>query len=262
MRGNSKGFAQVIVIIILLLLVGGAAYYFGATKGNLSLNTAFTPTKSVQPSQTTPTSKPVASLPPGWTYQGDACNVKFPIPPKKAPYYQAVNPNRVPSVTSDEGSGRFWNFTSGRGYPNILSKLLTGNVEFKQATAMYVSADEASGYISSAVTVSCFPNSGRYKDNSEMLTSLTAELDKYNSSGVQEGMQALSYKIKSSTTVTRWNKSVLDLVVTEVYGIAIEAKYTMFVTPQYIYEVKIFGGTNDSFVKETAQKIFDGLLFE
>ena len=124
---------------------------------------------------------------------------------------------------------------------------------------MYASTEEASGYISQAVIVSCIPNSGRYTDNSALNVSLSAELDKYNASTGEKGMQASTYKIKSKNSLMRWGKSVLDLVVTENTA---DVKYTIFVTPQYVYEIKVFGGTSDSFVKETAQKIFDGLSFE
>jgi hypothetical protein len=38
-------------------------------------------------------------------------------------------------------------------------------------------------------------------------------------------------------------------------------EYTMFTTPKYIYEVRVMGATDNSFVKETARKIFDNLQF-
>lgn len=72
-------------------------------------------------------------------------------------------------------------------------------------------------------------------------------------------MQPATYKIKNSVPLSRWGEDVIDLVVTE--GI-VDNKYTIFVTPQNIYEVKVFGNTNNDFVKETAQKIFNNLLFD
>ena len=116
---------------------------------------------------------------------------------------------------------------------------------------MFASPDEASGYISQAVAVSCIPNNARFANNSALISSLTAEIDKYNKSTGEKGMDASTYKIKSNTPTTRWGKSVADLVVTEDN---FDVSYTMIVTPQYVYEVKVFGATSDAFVKDTAKK--------
>ena len=201
-------------------------------------------------------------MPKGWTYKNNnQCGVQFAIPPKADPYYRPYDPNRPPSVTEDLGSGRFWDFPRGVSYPNILSKLYTTkvNLDPQQAITMYVSEDEASGFISRAVSVSCIKNDQlKIVDNEDMLSTLNGEIEKYNQSTEEKGMQAQMYKIKSSTPSTRWGQKVVDLVVTED---ANDVAYTMFVTPKYVYEVRNFGATNDVFVKETSKKIFDNLVF-
>jgi hypothetical protein len=185
---------------------------------------------------------------------------------KKEPYYSTPDSNRPPSVTGDEGSGRFWDFPRGGVYPNILSKLISNNQEYKQATTMYATVDEASGYVSSAVVVSCIRNTGNL-NNLSMLNSLKSKLQEYNNDKSEKGMQASTYTIKSSNEVSRWNSKVYDLTMAEYYSnpggqpITNSIEYTMFTTPKYIYEVRVMGATDNSFVKETARKIFDNLQF-
>jgi hypothetical protein len=271
---NQRGFVPLIIgFAILLVVVGIGAYYLGTQKNNQVItnnNQAIpSPTTSDIIRNTSPTSNPVsiATLPEGWLYKGNnECDVKFPIPPKKEPYYSTPDSNRPPSVTGDEGSGRFWDFPRGGVYPNILSKLISNNQEYKQATTMYATVDEASGYVSSAVVVSCIRNTGNL-NNLSMLNSLKSKLQEYNNDKSEKGMQASTYTIKSSNEVSRWNSKVYDLTMAEYYSnpggqpITNSIEYTMFTTPKYIYEVRVMGATDNSFVKETARKIFDNLQF-
>ncbi len=254
------------IIVACFVLFGFGGYYLGKQSSNSQQYTnngqnQLSPTATPEPNTptTSPTSQEVSNLPIGWSYKNNGeCGVKFAIPPKEAPYYYPVDVNRQPSVTSEQGGGRFWDFPRGGSYPNLLSKLFLTNQEYKQAITMFASPDEASGYISQAVAVSCIPNNARFANNSALISSLTAEIDKYNKSTGEKGMDASTYKIKSNTPTTRWGKSVADLVVTEDN---FDVSYTMIVTPQYVYEVKVFGATSDAFVKDTAKKIFDNLSF-
>ncbi|PIP64016.1 hypothetical protein COY89_01410 [Candidatus Roizmanbacteria bacterium CG_4_10_14_0_8_um_filter_36_36] len=265
---STSNWSKIILFVIFGLAVAIGLVLLGIQIGKkqiskpitISLQPTFFPTPTTVNPTTIPTiPKPIVSLPAGWIYQSKDCNVGFPIPPKETPYYQPFNPNRPPPVTEDEGSGRFWDFPRGVSYPKLLSKLLIGDVEWKQASATYAATDEASGYFSQTVVVSCIPNGGRYTNNSALIASLSTELDRYNTSDVEKEMQPATYKIKNSVPLSRWGEDVIDLVVTE--GI-VDNKYTIFVTPQNIYEVKVFGNTNNDFVKETAQKIFNNLLFD
>ncbi len=263
---GSRGILIFLVVleVITLLLAG----YFGSQYFQLK--------KQVASSQTTVTPTPVSatlsneqpfSLPTGWSYKSDVCGVRFPIPPKEKPYYTPYDPNKPANVTGEENSGRFWDFPRGGLSPNLLSKFVSGNQEYKQAPTMYASASEASGYISQAVIVSCFNNFGE-NDNQAMLNTLKLKLEEYNQGTGEKGMQANKYTVQSSKDVNRWGKSVVDLVVSEYFEnsggqpTTNLVSYTMFTTPQYIYEVRVFGMTTDSFIKETAQKIFNGLVFE
>lgn len=255
------------LILAGFVVIGFGGYYLGkqpSTSQENSNNIQGQANPAATPETSIPTAFPtdvqqVASLPSGWGYKDNGeCGVKFAIPPKEIPYYYPVDPNRQPSVTNEQGSGRFWNFPRGGSYPNVLSKILLPNQEYKEATTMFASPEEASGYISQAVAVSCIPNNGRFANNSALTTSLAAEIDKYNKSTGEKGMQASTYTIRSNTPKTRWNRNVMDLIATED---TTDVSYTMFVTPKYIYEVKVFGATSDSFVKDTAKKIFDYLVF-
>lgn len=255
-----------VVIIVCFMTIGFIGYYLGKKSLNYQQD------KNITQSQLTPTTIPklntavvdpanqqADSLPSGWSYKDNGeCGVRFAIPPKLEPYYTPYDPNRLLSVTDYMGSGRFWDFPRGGSYPNLLSKVLLVNQEYKQAITMFVAPEEASGYISQAVVVSCIPNNSRFANNSALISSLTAEIDKYNKSTGEKGMQASTYKIKSNIMVSRWSKGVVDLIVAED---SVDTLYTMFVTPQYIYEVKLFGETTNVFVKDTAKKIFENLSF-
>lgn len=201
-------------------------------------------------------------LPAGWVYKDSGkCEVQFGLPPKEAPYYHPADES-IPFVSVDQLQGRYWDFPRGGAYPHMLSKFPgfdESNLEM-QAITMYASDIEASGYVSQAVAVSCMPNNGQYVSTSELLPILSSQLESYNSLKREDsGQQASNYTITSSIPTQRWNQNVIDLVVQEDTR---QANYTIFVTPSYIYEVKVFGESKDDFVKETAQKIFENLVFE
>lgn len=252
------------VALVCSLIFGLGGYYLGKQSSNSQcVENEVQTNPTAIPDQNSPTNTPasqISALPTGWSYKDNKeCGVKFAIPPKEAPYYYPLDVNRQPSVTSEQGSGRFWDFPRGGTYPNLLTKFPNGYDQHKQAITMFTSPDGASGYISQAVAVSCIPNNGRFANNTALVSSLTTELEKYNNQTGEERMQASTYKINSNTPATKWGKNVVNLVVSED---ATNVAYTMFVTPQYVYEIKIFGATGDSFVKDTAKKIFDNLIFE
>jgi hypothetical protein len=275
-RTSNPLFLVVGSVIVALLLFGFGGFYLGKQSSNTNKLTVEAPSPtsttfsspSHVPNPTIVADPQVGSLPSGWSYKNNSeCGVKFAIPPKVAPYYQAPDPNRSPSVTEDKGSGRFWDFPRGGVSPNILLRLITGNQEYKQATTMYVTAEEASGYVSSAVVVSCIPNTSNV-DNMTMLNSLKAKLQTYNQDTGEKGTQASSYTIKSSSEVSRWGMNVSDLSVSEYYQnpggqpTTNTVNYTMFTSPKFIYEVRVLGATSDAFVQDTAKQIFQNLSFE
>ncbi len=247
----------IIIAVLVFLFMAGGLVYLGYQNYQLQqkLNKLLEQQSDQTQSGPTPTTGPGTSvLPSGWNYKSNnECSVKFAIPPKEAPYLVA--------------DGRFWDFPRGAAYPNLLSKVFLSNQEYKQAIAMFASPDEASGYIAQAVAVSCIRNNGRFADNNALISSLTTAIDEYNKSTGEKGMQASTYTIKTNTQTSRWSKQVVDLSVSEYflnsggepYSNIVE--YTMFVSPQYLYEVRVFGATTDGFVKDTANKIFDNLSF-
>jgi hypothetical protein len=229
------------------------------------------PTSDLQPSPsiTATSQKSGKSLPSGWAYKpsqqqpnANDC-VTIALPPIEVPYTHPDDGEikQLP-VTQDKGSGRFWHLGGGT-YPNLLSKLTPPDEQYKQSMAVYATETEASGYISQAVSINCIPNSENLT-NQSMLTSLKAKLQEYNKDTGEKGMEANTYTISSSKETNRWELPVLDLTVSEYfnYGNTNIVQYTMFATPKYIYEIKVFGGSEDSFVKQTAQQIADNLKFE
>lgn len=264
------------IILACFVVFGFGGYYLGkqsSSSQQSSNNIQNQANPTATPETSFPTTSPTsvqqeASLPSSWSYKdNDECGVKFAIPPKTDPYYKPYDPNRQPSVTDDTGSGRFWDFPRGGVYPNLLSKFPNGYEQHKQANTMYGAEQEASGYVSSAVSVSCIPNEGNL-NNQSMLSALKTKLQEYNQETGEEGMRADSYTVQTSREINRWGHSVLDLTVSEYFKnsggqpYTNSVQYIMFTTPKYIYEIKVFGESENTFVKQTATKIFDNLLFQ
>lgn len=236
---KNSWFVPVLITFLLTAFIFG---YVGYVKG-LKMQ------KTVQPStKVMPENK--SSLPLEWTYKSNGeCGVQFGIPPRKSPY-----------TTENPGyPENFWDFPRGGSYPNLLSKLLLGNEEYKQASTMYVSEIDAGDVIPQAVVVSCIKNNNRFADNSQLISTLQLQLKNFNNIKGEKGMEPSAYIIENNQTVNRWGVQAIDLIVDEDGR---KIPYTIFVTPDYIYEINVFGNTNDQFVIETAKKIFENLKFE
>ncbi|NOY15120.1 MAG: hypothetical protein GXP43_02780 [bacterium] len=259
------------VALASFIVFGFGGYYLGKQSSNIRQyqnkqknqpSPSATPRLHKNPTAA-PTDQQTSALPSGWSYQDNGkCKVKFAIPPKTKPYYKPHNPSQP-----DRDNGKFWDFPRGVIYPNLLSKFPNGYKKHEQANAIYTTAEAAGGHISSAVSVSCIPNENNF-NNQSMLAVLKSQLQKYNQNTGEKGMQADTYTIQSSRGTERWGYAVLDLIVSEYYKnsggqpFTNSVQYTMFTTPRYIYEIKVFGPSQDPFVKETANKIFDNLSFQ
>lgn len=257
-----------------LVVVGVGGYYLGQQSSKPSseptndlvaitqLSSSPSPVLLLTSPSPATTTVATNSLPEGWKYtlsqQKNNANecVKIALPPMKPPYVYTLDENRAPSVTEDKGSGRFW-YLGGATYPNLLSKIGGADLAYTQNMAIFATEIEASGYISQAVAVTCMPNTAS-KDNSGLIWDLDDAISQYNNSTREKSMEPLKYTLKITTPTKRWGKDVIDYTVD---ADGQESKYTLFATPQYIYEIKIIGGSPDTFVKETAQKIFDNLNF-
>ncbi len=106
--------------------------------------------------------------------------------------------------------------------------------------------------------MSCSANNGQFANNTDLVSKLTTAINKHNQSTAEKGMEANTYTITTQKISERWSQQVIDLTVQEDSRLA---QYTIFVTPKYIYEVKLFGDSDDSFIKQTGKQIFDLLQF-
>lgn len=237
-------------ILVLLLVVVGGAYYLGTQKTNVSTNTNQYTTSSAPPTaQIFPTTSPTettnqqtSSIPSDWTLKSSTyCGIKFPLPPKKDPYYSPDDPNRTPSVTEELGSGRFWQVretdsASGGGKDSI----------FTAVTAiMHVSDTETSGFISGGIFIRCVPNTNSYT---------LANIAESYASGAGTGI-----KVKSKRTTKIWGK---DVVAAKFEGEMFSDNEIYFVIAgNFDYKINKISNSDKEFVRNTTDQIFDNLQF-
>jgi len=255
-------FAGITFIVFLVSGLGG--YILGKRSSNFQRLDG----KKVEPSPIAkPADKKYPNLPLDFEYKdNDVCSVKFALPPQKEPYYIQEEKNTTSSGNEFREVG-FWKI-DGSLYPKLLTKFPYAEKHYRFASAIYGVETAASDYIPAMVAVSCIGN-GLYDDNQSMLKALRSRLDEYNNKPIPQFTQEpVNYEIEQVIETERWGWKVLDLLVSETWKdtpsskpFVTQNRYTMFVTPKYIYEVEIFSMTRDQFVKETAQKIFDNLLF-
>lgn len=290
-RKNNKPINYVFlaaVILVCSIIFGISGYFVGLKSQNSLINSKSTNNQEVAelddnalnselilipelPNQNSDLSEAADStntvLPEGWIYKSNGeCGVKFAIPPKVEPYFIAGQPNGVTSKV-----GRFWDFPRGAMSSTLLS-LAFGDgksnlQQEKQAMTSYANTEEASGYVASAVSVSCLPNVEKYV-NQDVLEKLQAGLRAYDGGDEFTGMLPDRYQLISSKDANRWNHQVIDLEISEHYSnfgkdpFEKTVKYTIFTTPNFVYEVRAFGEMDDSFVQDTAGEIFERLVFE
>lgn len=229
-----KGFVLLPIIVIIALV--GALGYFIYQNTQLQKSSG----DLLKPS---PTADLAANLPLDWTYkQSSICNVKFPLPPKKVPYYSPYDPNRQPSVTSDESSGRFWQFEEYEA-----SMFL-----FKTTSRMlYRTPEEASGYMSGDVEVICTPNTAGYTTQT-LMAKLESDLSGGSNSDESVG-------IKSKRSGTMWGQSVM--IIKFQGGMFDNSDHYIFATNKNLYLVRKISQSQSQIVKETTDKIFESLQF-
>lgn len=256
---QSKRFILISAIIIALLAFGIGGYVLGTRKNESASTYKQSPgSTSVPTVQTSPTSIPTeipaqetSTLPADWTLKlSTTCNVKMPLPPKKAPYYFEYNPNRAPSVTNDEGSGRYWQF----------EEYEAGMFIFKTtARAIFRTPEEASGYVSGDVEVICAPNTVNYTTDS-LIAKLESDFSKvmYTAPDTAESNPD-AIKIKSKRESIMWGRKVW--IVKFQGGMFGNDDHYIFATNKNIYLVRKVARSQNQTVQDTTTKIFTNLQF-
>lgn len=223
---------------ILLLIVGAASGYFIAS----SSSTTPTPQPTVALS---PTTMPISvapttttnDLPTDWTTKtSSTCKVTLSIPPKKAPYY-------IPKTTQGiNDEGRYWLFEE---------RANTGDALFTHLVNAYMGNPSELGndYLSGSVNVLCGPNTSNYTTSS-----LVTAYEKRYTDGTYSGLT-----IKEKETVSLWNKDVTKLIIAG--GMFDEYPSYLFATPTHVYMITTLSKSENPFVKQTTQKVFENLKF-
>lgn len=239
---NQHGNILVVGIVIGLLIASGlfGAYYFGTQQSKFNIQT---PQESAtetakQTSSSFPTPESTNNIPGNWTTKKSTlCNVSLPRPPKEAPYIT------LGSLNENMDGGAFWQFSENDKYSDDM---------FTYSVSVFYENPEAlgSGYVAGSVQITCSQN----KDGLTTDTLLAAYEKKFTD-GVYQG-----FKIKSKKEVNKWGKRVWEIKHTG--GMFDENNPTYyFATPNHIYSVNRVALSQNNFVKETTEKIFNNLQF-
>ncbi len=238
--------------LVLIIVVAGVSYYLGMQ--------ATSPKNIIQPEDNNSNavipvpvdestvveddtiSEPVQvanNIPSDWTIKtSEACSVSIPIPPKSGLYYKPENSGTPPSITNEAGS--YWQFEEQQGSAFIY----TNSVE-----VFFAHPENASGTAGS-VSISCNPGS---------ISRTTDELiAQYEPIANDESGRAPT--IKSKRQVTMWGRPVMVVRFEgEFNG---DQEYYMFATADNIYMIRKVADSNNQFVRDTTDQIFNNLQFK
>jgi hypothetical protein len=255
-------FFSTIIITVVLLLAGGV-YFFtfranSATPNKIIRNQIkervndkyissednSTPgiiaTPAVTPHSTYKPYPTVAdSIPSDWTYvTSQACNVAFPLPPKKLPYHYKLYTSKgsSPSSRDDIGSERFWQFEEYGSEAKTTARII-----------LRAANEGGSGFVSGAVEVKCWPNT-------DYTTSSWA-------SHMEQEIQGGSAKAKSRQVTSKWGKYVIAIHFEGgLYGISGDDYYYFFATEKYAYEIRKVVGSTTRLTIDTTNQILNKLV--
>lgn len=240
---NEKGNSLIMGIIIGFLIAGGlfAAYTLGTKTGSTT-----TQTNDVSPApslMTVTTPLPEAdTLPEKWSLQKSSnCNIAIPLPPKEAPY---ITPN---TTQSEMDSGAFWQIEERDNSADSQSL-------FKKSISTFYRNPNAlgSGYIAGIVSVQCSTNTSGLSTD-DLFKSYE---NWFNSLGNSDIVQ-----ISNKRVSTKWGRSVWEVYHKGGMYDELNPQY-FFATPTHIYSINQTSMSQDSFVKETTNKIFENLTFQ
>lgn len=237
--------------VLLLLLVGGGAYYLGTQLNKEDLASSnqnkidILPTSTVQSIPTeTATSSPAQStnyIPSDWTFKtSSTCNVSFPIPPKKSPYYTPKTPSS-PGVGDD---GRYWIFEESNNTEDKLFK----NIAY---TIMRGDGELGSGYVSGMVTVNCGQNTNNY-------TTQTL-LDSYTKNFTDGTYAGLTVSKKEFTTL--WGRQVAAIYVEGGMAVSTKPEY-LFATKNHVYKIDKVSMSQNTIIQQTTDTVLKNLQFK
>jgi hypothetical protein len=230
---KTKRFLLLLAAILMFTIIGGI--YVRSTD---RVDAPLSPTPSFFPKNAT------EKIPPDWTLPtATSCQVAFPLPPQKEPYYFPYNPQTMDFPESEIGSGRYWHFAE---------KPAAGILLFRNTIdATFKNNSEQADYISAQVEVLCSPNQFHFTTDG-LLTEIQQILS------VEQASDAV--KIVATKNENHWNRSVNVVNFT---NRTFDAKdnYYIFAVKDYIYMVSKKVKSPNQSVKDAAQKIFDNLQF-
>ncbi len=177
----------------------------------------------------------VNTLPEGWSIsKSELCNVEIPLPPKEEPYL------------SDQGEYWFYQQYPGGGAPFFENNAITlfHNPELG-----------GSGYVAGAVTISCKANA-----NNDSTAKLVSDYKDYLATQNANAPEDARIKLIEVGNRNLWDRNVT--VVNFKGGMFDETEeYYFLATETTSYLISKPAMSLDSFVRETTEKIFDGLEF-
>jgi hypothetical protein len=187
------------------------------------------------------------------TVQFVDCQASFKVPPQEEPYYYPENENHS-GLSDDKGSGRYWDIPRGGMSPTVFDLLGYDSDDTTQMNAWFAAPNEASDYVSAAVSVSCVNNENNI-DNANLKTLIKQKVDEYNAHPLPKPGIRESFDLREITEINKWGESVLEV---NIDG----NTYYVFATSSKIYEIMKEGASEDAFVQQTSQDILDNLRID
>ncbi len=247
---RSKTIPMLVGAIFLLGMGFLGGYLFFSPKKTVEEKAAPTPHVSSSPTKVTmsvtPTEKANA-IPTDWTYvTSQECNVSFPLPPKKEPYYIPVPTGETPDLMQDEGG--FWQYGTN-----------TSAGMFTQYAYMHFFNEDWGGseYMAGFVQVGCGPNTKGY--TTESLLSTYSDDYKNGTYAGPEGPLVFTNLGEKKM----WGRSTIAYTVSGGMGLSNGSNIQyLFATKEHIYTVSTMKMSQSTFIKNTTEQIFQNLQFK
>jgi hypothetical protein len=159
--------------------------------------------------------------------------------------------------------GRYWQAPIGGASPNLLNLIYPDmkSDQYQQFSIMHGSDGEASGYIDSAVTVTCTKlKKDNITLNYEIINRLFKNIMIYNDSTFEKGMRPQKYEM-TFYPEQKWGTEVMNVRLIDPLSSSAPDSYYTFIYQGKMFEIRSFGATTNLQVRQEQEQILNSLRF-